>query len=286
MSRLPSGYTQLEYIQSSGAQYINTGFNPASTSRAVVDFEFLQNGTVSPFMCRNSSLSGEMFGVFNISGRLRSDYGTTKVSFPTSLSPLQRLIYDRNKNTCTVGDQSVTNTAASFSSARPLFLFASNDNSTAAYFATGKLYSCQLYNDGTLVRNFIPCKNANEEIGLYDTVYSVFYANAGSGSFTAGPEIIPNPPATPTGFQTALAIALRWTAADRADLYNIYRDGTKLGSTPTTQYIDLTAEENQTYTYSVTAENEDGESAAASLTVYTKTGYFQYKPVIESANFQ
>ena len=32
---LPSGYTPLEYIKSSGTQYINTGFNPNQNTRKV-----------------------------------------------------------------------------------------------------------------------------------------------------------------------------------------------------------------------------------------------------------
>lgn len=51
---------------------------------------------------------------------------------------------------------------------------------------SGKLYACEIYGDGTLVRDFIPCKNANNVVGLYDLVNKEFYTNAGSGSFTGG----------------------------------------------------------------------------------------------------
>ena len=52
-----------------------------------------------------------------------------------------------------------------------------------------KLRSCKIYDNGTLVRDFIPCKNASGVVGLWDDVNSAFYQNAGSGTFTAGPEI-------------------------------------------------------------------------------------------------
>ena len=35
---LPSGYTQLSHIKSTGAQYFNTGFVPNSNTKAVVDY--------------------------------------------------------------------------------------------------------------------------------------------------------------------------------------------------------------------------------------------------------
>lgn len=283
MSGLPSGYTQLEYIESSGTQYINTGFNPKSTSRVVMEFEFLKNATASPFMSRDSSNATDMFGVFNINGQLRSDFNTTKVFFTAGLSPLQKLLYDQNKNVCTIGNETITNANGTFSAPRPLFLFASNDLGTARFFATGKLYLCRIFDNESLIRDFVPCKNAGGAVGLYDTVEGQFYANAGTGTFTAGPEI-PAPEA-PTALQTVLAVVLQWAASANADRYDVYRDGAKLGSTETTQYVDATPEANQTYVYTVKAVNGGGESAGTSITVYTKSGYFEYKPLIESANF-
>jgi hypothetical protein len=50
-----------------------------------------------------------------------------------------------------------------------------------------KLYSFKLYDNGTLIRNYIPAKRASDSvIGLYDTVNNEFYENAGTGTFIAG----------------------------------------------------------------------------------------------------
>ena len=54
-----------------------------------------------------------------------------------------------------------------------------------------RLYSCKIwkaitYEGVPLVRDFIPCKNASGEVGLWDDVNSVFYGNAGTGTFIAG----------------------------------------------------------------------------------------------------
>ena len=46
------------------------------------------------------------------------------------------------------------------------------------------LYSCQIYDNGTLVRDFVPCINGSGEVGLYDLVGKQFYGNAGTGVFT------------------------------------------------------------------------------------------------------
>ena len=46
--KLPSGYTELEYIQSSGTQYIDTGFKPNQDTRVVGDMQFMDNTSGNP----------------------------------------------------------------------------------------------------------------------------------------------------------------------------------------------------------------------------------------------
>ena len=45
----------------------------------------------------------------------------------------------------------------------------------------------KINNNGTLVRDFIPAKNASGVVGMYDTVSGQFFTNQGSGDFIAGP---------------------------------------------------------------------------------------------------
>ena len=65
-----------------------------------------------------------------------------------------------------------------------MFLFSNNNVGTAAGFGSFKLYVCQIYDNGTLVRDFLPCINPNGAVGLYDLVGRQFYGNAGTGAFT------------------------------------------------------------------------------------------------------
>lgn len=290
MSGLPSGYTQLEYIESSGTQYINTGFVPSPDTRAVIDAQITaQTASAAAYMGERSgggSTNKTAYELWSLSTgtKVSSDFFGNRVSKTMSTIGI-RVLIDKNKASVTINGSTITNSAAAGTATLPIFLLASNDSGTAALGIAAKLYACQIYDNGTLVRDFVPCKNASGAVGLYDTVGAQFYANAGTGTFTAGPEIIPDPPAAPTGLQTVLAVVLQWAASANADRYDIYRDGAKLGSTEGTQYVDTTPEVNQTYVYTVKAVNGGGESAGTSITVYTKSGYFEYKPLIESANF-
>ena len=291
MSGLPSGYTQLEYIQSSGTQYINTGFVPSPDTRAVIDAQItVQTASATAYLGERNGNGGSTdktaYELWSMSTgtNVSSDFFGNRVSKTMSTIGI-RVLIDKNKASVTINGSTITNRAAAGTATLPIFLLASNERGTATYGIAAKLYSCQLYDNGTLVRDFVPCKNASGAVGLYDTVGRQFYANAGTGTFTAGPEIIPDPPAAPTGLHTVLAVVLKWAASANADRYDVYRDGAKLGSTEGTQYVDATPEANQTYGYTVKAVNGGGESAGTSITVYTKSGYFEYKPLIESANF-
>ena len=53
----------------------------------------------------------------------------------------------------------------------------------------GRVYYLKIYEAGVLVRNFIPCKDPSNVVGMYDSENDVFYSNAGSGSFIAGAEV-------------------------------------------------------------------------------------------------
>lgn len=288
MSGLPSGYTQLEYIQSSGTQYINSGFTPNQDTRVVAEFESLiATGGFPVFGSRQSgSARTYTFGTTGTNNCWLSGYNNGSVNSGKK-EDTARHIVDKNKAVCYLDGVAIaTSTYATFTSPGALWIFRfySGDGDNAAYGKL-KLYACKVYDNGILARDFVPCKNASGAVGLYDTVGAKFYANAGTGTFTAGPEIIPDPPAAPTGLQTVLAVVLQWAASANADRYDVYRDSAKLGSTETTQYVDTTAEPNETYVYTVKAVNGGGESAGTSITVYTKSGYFEYKPLIESANF-
>lgn len=290
MSGLPSGYKQLEYIESTGTQYIDTGVrvmpeNYQQLKMSVTCEKIGKGSGASDWLLDGSNIANAYFymGVYN--GKYYYGCGTADhYTGIAAASGKQTFTLDIPSSKFTVSDTvDVSISTEPVTASASLHLFGYNNNPVRCY--AEKIYSCQIYTGATLVRDFVPCKNASGVIGLYDTVGRQFYANAGTGSFTAGPEIIPDPPAAPAGLQTVLAVALQWAASESADRYDVYRDGAKLGSTETTKYVDTTAEPNETYVYTVKAVNGGGESAGTSITVYTKSGYFEYKPLIESANF-
>lgn len=282
---LPSGYKRVEFIQSSGTQYIDSGFKPNQDTRVVMDAQIISDpgGSMAIYFgCRGDGHFYELFKAGS-GANLTFLYNTSYTKTFTVDYTLRRIV-EVNKNIATVDGVSLSYDYAAYQMAYSLYLCADNNAGAVLAPTAMRIYSCQIYDNGTLVRDFIPCINTSNEVGLWDDVNSVFYANAGTGTFTAGPVL--EPPEIPTEFETTLAIYLRWTSVADANGYKVYRDNVLIGDTSETYYVDTTAESNQTYTYALTAYNSGGESDRVELIVYTRTGYFIIKPLVTSATFQ
>ena len=188
---LPEGYKQLEYIQSSGTQWINTEFYPKYNSRIMIDIESLGSTPQFVFGTRNaaSARAEQQFNIYRNSGAtIRSDYFGTNVTLSISDASV-RTIIDKNGNTVTMFGQTATNTpVTSGVCTYPLYLFTLNNAGKIDANASFKLYSCKIYDNETLVRDFLPCINLSGAVGLYDLVEQEFYGNSGTGVFAAGPE--------------------------------------------------------------------------------------------------
>ena len=192
---LPTGYKRLEYIQSSGTQAINTGFIPNQLTRVVCRAVLTPGGNTNfLFGARKSTSVDAFYIVYSTSGYYRQGYGTQQLNFDAALNATTPLIFDANGRFATIIKDAATTTqsgtASTFTAPNSLYLFACNTNGTIAYSTSITMYSCQIYDNGTLVRNYIPCKNASGTIGLYDEVNNVFYTNAGTGAFIAGSEVL------------------------------------------------------------------------------------------------
>ena len=193
-SRLPEGYTELAWIESTGTQYIDTEFNPKYNSQVVMDVSGVGTTTQYIFGARDtaSPTAAQQFGVYrNGATTIRSDYfGTNNSAFVSDTAV--RTIIDKNFNVVNLYNSTIINTAVSSGECTStLYLLALNNIGSATLYCSAKLYSCQIYNNGTLVRDYVPCKNSGGVVGLYDMVNGVFYQNAGTGAFTAGEEIAP-----------------------------------------------------------------------------------------------
>ena len=187
---LPSGYHKLGYIQCIGAQYIDTGFKANQNTRVVVDVDITAGSAERAIFGARTAYQSNAFCVWTATNNAgyQSDHNAQVANTGSPVSSGRHVI-DRNKNVLTVdGNVVYTHTAETFQTTYNLFLLQVNNagSTMSSYPFAGKLYSCQIYDNGTLVRDLIPCTNASGVAGMYDLVGKKFYGSASSTAFVAG----------------------------------------------------------------------------------------------------
>ena len=274
---LPSGYTPLEYIESTGSQYVDTKFVPNQDARVTVDFEAAANasGNVTFFGARQGT-SSSTFAVWLASGVVNPQYGSVAYNTKTlTLDYVKRLTYDFNKNIFAVGGQTATFATAAFSAGATLCLLSVNTAGTVdSRMSAGKLYSCQIYDNGTLIRDFIPVQRLDGAVGLLDQVNIVFYPDAAGGNFIAGP--LAAKPEAPASLEvigtTRNAVVLAWPVAPVGQSYRLYRDGAVVYEGSALCYTDVGLAAGSAHVYSIHTLSGSTESEGVTTEATTTEG--------------
>lgn len=189
-------YTKLEYIESSGTQWINTGVLPTNNTKVDLDFSFTSN-TVSNKTCVFGSREtwqskGFYFGVASDTmGRgWWGQYGSANTGELSARSDTNRHILSFSKNVFLDNVLVKTFTNDLTTAYANIALFGSFEGSTTTASASSqKVYSCKIYDNNVLIRDYIPVKDPNNVVCLYDKVSNMYFYNEGSGTFIAGGEV-------------------------------------------------------------------------------------------------
>lgn len=188
---LPEEYTQVDYIESTGTQYIDTLFYPNQDTKVEITFETLTlpTGNHSIFGSRYEA-NNKHYGI-TLGGdgrKIYSGYGNQSVAVGKNLKTYTKYNLIKDKRIVILDNEILhTNSQYDFQTTYSMYLFSMNQKNKNTFNTNLKMYSCKIYDNDTLVRNFIPCyRNSDNEIGLYDTVNNVFYTNQGTGEFNYG----------------------------------------------------------------------------------------------------
>lgn len=191
---LPEGYTRLEYIESSGTQYINTGHKATSENYRIKCKFATTNNEINTVLFGGGASTDIISALLLGTDQVKFYVGSGSVSSATAAfvrGAECELECHANTGTFTVNLDGMAY-SGSYSGAinkdYPLFIFANNASGSASQFSSIRLYAFQIYDNGTLVRNYLPCLNPSGTPGLYDIVNGVFYGSATSTPFVAGPE--------------------------------------------------------------------------------------------------
>lgn len=199
--RIPSDYQEVEYIESHGTEYIDTGYKITNDNfKAIVDVQYTSYSSEGYILgvLNNSIPSRFNIGVYN--SNYYSECGDNASGQSNGVATNSRVtqILEKVGNTVTytVNNNSVTITnTGTIQSGYNLAIFARNRYGTFDYPSHAKLYSIELYSNGELVKHYVPCyRKLGNVVGMYDTVSNTFYANSGTGTFNKGNNVEPPKP--------------------------------------------------------------------------------------------
>ena len=196
-----SQYKQLEYLESTGTQYILTDIIPTSDNRVVADVYMSSTySSESAFLGAKDSSTG--VGIeYYFSGGTPYFWTSASGSLGGGSSAYNQVVhYDEYNSLSGISFETDTNGIYSSSSVyngtgnvTPYTLFAYNKNGSATYLFRGRIYDLKIYESGSLAHSLIPVKRISDNVlGFYDEITGSFYTNSGSGTFNAGQEINPN----------------------------------------------------------------------------------------------
>ena len=195
-TNIPDNYQRVEYIESSGSQYIDTGTkfnsnsdkfelnykaNDATGNYFIAGSGNSENGKIWVYSYKN----GGRFSVYitDTGGTQRQLYG---FSGPDALQHL--VVYDAKKLYI---DGNLTADGSSYTFGETPYNYTLfNSIGTTSYYAKTRIYSFKMWRSNTLTRDMVPCyRKSDGIIGMYDTVNGVFYINSGTGTFSKGPNV-------------------------------------------------------------------------------------------------
>lgn len=205
-SRLPEGYTEVEYVQSDGASWFDLGVKPSSNTEIDMVVETLEAGVststkyfVISYLQQGSGTSVVRY-YFDISwsvngagGRLGGYAGTTRTPAVAVNNNAPRKmslnIFAKGKTFSEDGHSVSAGTNNTFpATTMPNIKILGNSTKNGL---KANLYAFDRFDGSslTLQNKLIPCISPSGAVGLYDLVGAKFYGNAGTGTLTAGPAV-------------------------------------------------------------------------------------------------
>lgn len=202
---LPSGYTQVEYLESSGMQYIDTNYVPLIGDAITVEYKHtvlptVGHGSQALFSAGTGTYQLIALGsiIDNTINGFWFKYFAAGVAEKLNYNPVINVWYKlqiTNSGLATINDNSAISTPEQELDGNDtnMFIFCRRNGESPFL---GAIRGFTVSRNGSNVLNLIPARrNSDNVLGMYDTVTGNFLTNQGTGTFTAGPDVVPSPDA-------------------------------------------------------------------------------------------
>ena len=186
---------EVEYLESTGGQYIDTGIVPDYNTTVKATYEYvslISSGNDMLIGVRTTSAQGTRYYPVALEGTLLKERYvlSTTVRRKEHLVPARHeIVFNDENHKVFVDNVEIGSLDKDFTeeSTRTCWLFGGNSEGSAHWFAAGRIYECQILTNNVLARSFKPVVDGNGEACMFDEVEQKLYRNGGTGAFTAGP---------------------------------------------------------------------------------------------------
>ena len=182
---------ELDYLQSSGTQYIETGIIPTNTTGIKIVFDLVEVRDAFIVGCRINA-SNTRWSIGSSTSRYYGGYGTVYGGFPPypsvgvltecSLNYLNDGVFIVDNS---AGHKETSLSALQFTPTHNIRLFGSAGITGSYTVWSGKMYSVKISQNSGIVMDLIPVRVG--QVGyMYDKVSGQLFGNNGTGSFILG----------------------------------------------------------------------------------------------------
>lgn len=205
---IPSTYTGVEYLESSGTQYINTGILCDQIGRIECKFMYTSNTTSGGNFAYlyGAELSSDPWNSFFVrmhkSGSTYTFENTAfgsqlEYSFATNTMYTWSQMINQDKSWSGKLNTTVKSTTGTLNNAnKNLYLFCDNNGDVAQRFSISRIYYLIIFglDQRTILGKLLPVRrNSNSTLGFYDITRKSFLTNQGTGTFTSGNDVFFQP---------------------------------------------------------------------------------------------
>lgn len=192
----PASFNRLQYISSTGTQYIDTGVLAKSGLHIILKMAFTSATSVMGGDGGFAVNSLSFIIASNTPRRPYLTYGNQNIQLANDQATSGSLIFDLNDNVWAFkswgGTALLTKTFTkeTFTGNSNIYLFGISRNNSVVSSALfkGRIYECQIYDGDTLLRDYVAAERVQDgKAGLYDKFNNVFYINQGTDDFEKGP---------------------------------------------------------------------------------------------------
>lgn len=175
----------IEYLESTGTQWINTGILYQIGMSVHMDAVCTDRFTETQILAAPSTNLYCWLGSLNFNGgSFGWGYKNSSVIGRSNVRTSLIFTYYSTMSMLSGNGVSITGNRSFNPTTDPIYIFGFNGE----YLSSARIYSCQFYDaDNNVLADFIPVKKGN--IGyLYDKVSGQLFGNAGTGDFILGPD--------------------------------------------------------------------------------------------------